>query len=101
MMRRRLSYNAQNTPIHSDENSSRKMKLSLDRENIMNDLKMVCLCKSQCIEEYKIKDVIAARVVYHSKNEVEKLQWLIDSLMLKKIKCHYLLMVDLFVVMHF
>jgi len=79
-MRRRLSYKALNVPIHTDEKSSKKMKFALDRDNVMNDLKMVCHCETQCIEEYKIKDVIAARVVYHSKNEVDKLQWLIDLL---------------------
>jgi len=79
-MSKRLSYQSTNTPIHTNEKSSKKMKTALNRENLMDDLKLICLCETQCVEQFRIKDVISARVVYHSKNEVEKLQWLIDLL---------------------
>lgn len=81
-MKRTDTYASVNTPIHSDRKSSRKLKSKLDIHNVMDDLKLVCLCEQQCIEKFNIGEVLAGRKFFHSKNEVGKLQWLIDVLKL-------------------
>lgn len=53
---------------------------AIHRENILDDLKFNCPCATSCIDHFQLSKIIAARHVYHTQKETEKLQWLIDIL---------------------
>jgi len=60
---------------------SEKRRNSLDRDTIVRDLANPCLCKDfVCIDKITIHDIITVRTHYHSKNEIEKMNWLLSLL---------------------
>jgi len=60
----------------------KKIDYYLDRDNLLEELKEPCLCKTKrnCTDHYSFAQIMASREHYHSKTEVEKMNWLISLL---------------------
>jgi len=75
-----MKRNVANNSITNDGKSKKKENY-LDREKLIKDLTSICLCKEEvCVDSFTIHQILTARNHYHSKNEVEKMNWLISLL---------------------
>jgi len=75
-----MKRNVANNSITNDGKSKKKENY-LDREKLIKDLTSICLCKEEvCVDSFTIHQILTVRNHYHSKNEVEKMNWLISLL---------------------